>query len=517
MTETRKTKNKPTSTKKSPGIPTDRIARGSCIIMPIFSLPSPYGIGTFGQAAYDFVDFLDDAGQRYWQILPLGPTSYGDSPYQSFSSFAGNPYFIDLDLLIEEGYLERKDIEHIEFSYDDDKVNYGLLYNYRISVLQIAFTNAKDTLDEELAAFRAENSDWIEDYALFMAIKKDLLDIPWLQWPEPLKRRDPKALAEIAEILKEKVAFYIFIQYLFFLQWDKLKKYTNRHQISIIGDIPIYIAMDSAEAWANPEMLQLDPKTLDPLAVAGAPPDAYSEDGQLWGNPLYDWDYLKATKYDFWVSRIRHTLRLYDIIRLDHFRGFESYWSIPAEDDTAKYGTWAKGPGLPLFKALEKALGDVPFILEDLGHIGEEVYQLKETIDKPGMKVLQFAFNEDRESEYLPHNFVRNTVVYTSTHDSDTLTGWLENLNANLLDYVVDYFALSEEEGYSWGVIRGAMASVAQLSIAQLQDFLELDNTARINAPGTLGENWQWRAKTDYFSKELAERIKALTRLYGRI
>lgn len=233
-------------------------------------------------------------------------------------------------------------------------MNYGLLYNYRISVLQIAFTNAKDTLDEELAAFRAENSDWIEDYALFMAIKKDLLDIPWLQWPEPLKRRDPKALAEIAETLKEKVALYIFIQYLFFLQWDKLKKYTNRHQISIIGDIPIYIAMDSAEAWANPEMLQLDPKTLDPLAVAGAPPDAYSEDGQLWGNPLYDWDYLKATKYDFWVSRIRHTLRLYDIIRLDHFRGFESYWSIPAEDDTAKYGTWAKGQGYLCSKPLKK-------------------------------------------------------------------------------------------------------------------------------------------------------------------
>lgn len=494
----------------------DRLVRSNGIIMPIFSIPSPYGIGTFGKEAYDLVDFFVDAGIRYWQILPLGQTSYGDSPYQSFSSFAGNPYFIDLDFLVEDGLLEEDDLENINFGDDDRYVDYAIQYNIRFRILEKAFENGKVKLGKKLEDFRIREGAWLEDYALFMAIKKDQLDISWDQWDEPLRDRDPKALEEFKNDHKDQIDFYVFIQYEFFNQWDKLKAYANRRSIEIIGDLPIYVAFDSADAWANPHILKLDPDSKKPIIVAGAPPDDYSLDGQLWGNPVYKWDYMKETAYKFWIERINMALRTYDLLRLDHFRGFEKYYAIPATDENARFGEWLPAGSYDFFDFLLANVDDGIFIAEDLGYITKEVDDLRDAYGFPGMNVIQFAFDGGFDSNYLPHNYKRNSVVYSSTHDSSTLKGWLDGLDDEKLSKVSSYFGLKEGDDYGWGIIRHLMASVSDLAVFEIQDFLELGNEAMINKPGTLGENWKWRVKKEDFTDSLAAKIREMSKLYGR-
>ncbi|MBP2068874.1 MULTISPECIES: 4-alpha-glucanotransferase [Anaerococcus] len=494
----------------------ERLQRSNGVIMPIFSIPSPYGIGTFGKAAYDVVDFISDASLKYWQILPLGQTSYGDSPYQSFSSFAGNPYFVDLDMLIEDGFLKEDDLDNLNFGDNDRYVDYAIQYNLRYRILKKAYENSKGKLDNKIKEFRKKEAYWIEDYAMFMAIKHDNLDISWVEWDDKLRDRDTKALDEFRKKHKDDIDFYVFIQYEFFIQWGKLKDYANRRNIDIIGDLPIYVAFDSCDAWVNSEILAMDEVTKKALIVGGAPPDAYSEDGQLWGNPVYNWDKVKETSYDFWEKRIGMALRTYDLLRLDHFRGFEKYYAIPATDENAKFGSWEIGGGYEFFDHIMKKYPDRQFIAEDLGYITKEVDDLKDYYGFPGMNVIQFAFNENFDSNYLPHNYERNSVVYASTHDSSTLKGWLDNLDEEELSFVTRYFGLEEDDDYLWEIIRALMASVSDVAMYQIQDFFEMGDESKINSPSTLGINWKWRSKEEDFTDELAEKIKEMSRLYGR-
>ncbi|MDD7306431.1 MAG: 4-alpha-glucanotransferase [Peptoniphilaceae bacterium] len=494
-----------------------KLNRANGVIMPIFSIPSAYGIGTLGKEAYEVVDFLSEANIHYWQILPLGPTSYGDSPYQSFSSFAGNPYFIDLDLLEEDGLLAKQDYANVDFGENKNYIDYAKMYNNRFGVLEKAYKNAKGKLDKELKDFRKKEAYWIEDYALYMAIKKEYLDVSWLEFPEDLRNRKKTALNKFYKENKDKVDFYVFIQYEFFKQWENLKAYTNRHKIEIIGDLPIYLALDSSDAWANSDILQLDQKK-SPLAVGGCPPDGFSDDGQLWGNPLYDWDTMEKDNFSFWEKRLEMNLRLVDLLRLDHFRGFEAYYQIPATDDTAKYGKWVKAKPYQFFKMVKEKFPTSKFIAEDLGFITDQVKELMDFLAYPGMNVIQFAFGEDFTSSYLPHNYKRNSIVYSSTHDSDTLMGWLKSLDEDKMEMVKAYFDLEGDdlEENLWKIIKRLMASVAAISMFEIQDFLALDNQARVNSPGTLGENWKWRANKEDFKIELAQKIKDMSRLYER-
>lgn len=490
--------------------------RGSGIIMPIFSLPTRFGIGTMGRDAYAFVDFLVDAGQRYWQILPLGPTSYGDSPYQSFSSYAGNPYFIDLDDLSELGYFDIDDLENVNFGDNPAAVDYAILYNNRFAVLHRAFQAHPEIHEQEIKAFRKANADWIEDYALFMAIKKNQLDVNWTQWPDEYKLRDKKALKKFQEEHAALVDFQIFLQYHFYRQWTALRKYANDKGVFIIGDLPIYVAMDSADVWSSAKSFLLD-EEMNNIAVAGAPPDAFTDEGQRWGNPLYDWESIAKDDWKFWIHRMGATLKLYDIIRLDHFIGFQNYWSVPAEEQTAKNGAWVDGPGIALFEALEKHFGALPILVEDLGVLSDAVVQLREKTGFPGMKPLQFAFGEEDGSGYLPHKHIQNSAVYTSTHDSDTLVGWMDQNDIITQERVRNYFALNEEEGYVWGILRGASASVADFCIYQMQDVLGLGNDTRMNMPGSLGGNWEWRIHNRYDGQGIAKKLRTLAKTYGRI
>lgn len=495
-----------------------RLKRSNGVIMPIFSLPSNYGIGTFGKASYEFVDFLADASIKYWQILPLGQTSYGDSPYQSFSSFAGNPYFIDLDMLIEDDLLEKNDLGNINFGDNERYVDYAIQYNIRYRILEKAFDNAKGKLDNQIKEFREKESFWIEDYALFMAIKHDQLDISWVEWDENLRNRNKDFLEKFKLDHKNEIDFYIFIQYEFFSQWQKLKEYTNRRNIEIIGDLPIYVAYDSCDAWVNSDILKIDKDSKQALIVGGAPPDSYSEDGQLWGNPVYDWDKMKSDSYSFWQKRLEMALRTYDLLRLDHFRGFEKYYAIPASDENAKYGSWKEGGSYEFFDTVLEKYSDRQLIAEDLGYITKEVYDLKNHYGFPGMNVIQFAFDGTFTSNYLPHNYERNSIVYSSTHDSSTLKAWLDSLDDEEISLVEKYFGLknSEKEDYVWAIIRSLMASVADVSMFAIQDFFELGDEAKINTPSTLGNNWKWRARKEDFTDELAAKIKDMSRLYGR-
>lgn len=490
--------------------------RKNGVIMPVFSLASKHGIGTFGKAAYDFVEFLSKSGVGYWQILPLGPTSYGDSPYQSFSSFAGNPYFIDLDILVDENLLKKEDLDGVIFTENESYVDYAMLYNKRFRILKKAFENIDTKTKEEIENFRKEESYWIEDYALFMALKRDQLDQSWVDFDEKYKRRDKKALEEFSKTHTDEIDFHIFMQYEFFKQWNNLKAFANRHEIQIIGDIPIYVAFDSCDSWVNGDILKLD-ENLKPEFVAGCPPDGFSDDGQLWGNPVYDWEKLKESDFEFWINRIKVNHKLFDIIRLDHFRGFEAYYEIDARDDSAKYGSWKKAYGDLLFEKIKKELPDVLFIAEDLGFITDEVRNLKDKYEIAGMKVLQFAFSEDMKSEYLPYNYDKNSICYSSTHDSDTLSGWLLNLDKQTFKRVKDYFDLKEDENYTFQIIKQLMGSVCQIAMFQMQDLLNYDNHARINVPSTLGENWKWRSSESDFTEELAQKIKNAASLYGRI
>lgn len=489
--------------------------RSSGILMHITSLPSPYGIGTFGKEAHEFVDFLVKAGQKFWQILPLGSTSFGDSPYQSFSAFAGNPYFIDLDLLSKEGLLQKKDYETLDFGHNPESVDYEKIFKSKMKVLKVAYNNAKSKYSKNTEIFRENNKLWLEDYALYMAVKEKFQLKPWKFWDEDIKLRKESALNTYKRELKEEIEYWVFLQYLFYKQYEELKAYANSKGIKIIGDIPIYVAEDSADTWANSNIFLLD-ENKTPTVVAGCPPDAFSETGQLWGNPIYDWKALEEEDYQWWIERIDASRKIYDVIRIDHFRGFESYWQIPYGEETAINGTWVKGPGIKLFNAIKKALGNVEIIAEDLGFLTEEVVNFRIESGYPGMKVLQFAFDSREESDYLPHNYEKNCVVYTGTHDNYTVNGWFKNTNKPDVDYAVRYLNLNEKEGYNWGFIRGALSSVGSLAIAQMQDYLGLEDEGRMNIPSTLGGNWQWRVKKEALTEELAEKINKITKLYGR-
>lgn len=487
--------------------------RSSGILLHISSLPSDYGIGTMGKEAYKFVDFLKDAKQRYWQILPVGPTSYGDSPYQSFSTNAGNPYFIDFDILTEEGLLKKTDYASIKWGNCSQYVDYEVIYNNRFKVLRKAFTNFKNNDLAEFNLFLQENESWISNYALFMSIKDDNNGKSWLEWDEKLRKRDSHALWEFKSAHEDDVMFWEFMQFKFYEQWNKLKSYANENGISIIGDIPIYVALDSAEVWVYPDLFELDENLL-PTAVAGCPPDAFSPTGQLWGNPLYKWERHRELGYDWWINRINSAISLYDVVRIDHFRGFEGFYAIPYGDKTAEGGEWRKGPGIDLFNSVNQKLGDLPIIAEDLGFLTEDVHILLKQSGFPGMKVLEFAFDPREESNYLPHTYTSNSVVYAGTHDNDTIKGWLGELDKDTVNFCKKY--LDTEDDVIWKMIKTAIASVSDTAIIQMQDYLELGSEARMNIPSTLGGNWQWRMGKRAATKKLAAKIADIMRTYGR-
>lgn len=492
--------------------------RQSGILMPISSIPSKYGIGGFSKEAYAFVDFLEAAGQKLWQILPLGPTSYGDSPYQSFSTFAGNPYYIDLEGLIGAGYLTEKECGAVDCGSDPSYVDYEKIWLTRFKLLRKAYERAKKAglpQEQGYLDFIGDNESWLPDYALYMAVKSHFKYVSWVEWDEDIRLRKPAALKKYRQELADEIGFYQFQQYFFAAQWKALKAYANEKGIRIVGDIPIYVAFDSADTWANPELFQLDEDNV-PLGVAGCPPDVFCATGQLWGNPLYRWEYHRQTGYAWWISRIAYCFRLYDVVRIDHFRGFESYWFVPYGDDTAQYGHWVKGPGYDLFRALREALGDMDVIAEDLGFLTKEVIALVKKTGYPGMKILQFAFGDDADNAYLPHNYTQNSIVYTGTHDNETILGWYKGTDAGTRRSVKRYLNIRGNREIPWHFIRAAFASVADTAVIPMQDYLELDNAARINTPSTLGGNWEWRMLPDTATPELAGRIRELVETYGR-
>lgn len=486
------------------------------ILMPIFSLPSDHGIGTFGKDAYKFVDFLKKAGQSYWQLLPLSPTSFGDSPYQSFSAYAGNPYFIDLDILNEEGYLEKSEYNIINWG-ENSSVDYALLYQKRYAVLKKAFYRFIKSPENQYLKFKKENAFWLDDYALFMAIKNANDGKSWCDWDNALKYREKTAVKEAQKLYAENIEFFKCLQYFFEKQWQKLKKYANENGIKIIGDIPIYVSFDSADVWCNPSQFDLN-KDLMPNVVAGCPPDEFSVKGQLWGNPIYNWNVMKKERepYSWWVSRIDYTLKLYDVIRIDHFRGFESFYTIPYGDEDATNGKWKKGPGIAFFKYLNIKFENLPIIAEDLGFMTDEVKKMLNQSGYPGMKVLEFAFDSESDSEYLPHNCPKNCVVYTGTHDNDTVIGWSSTLSANDLEFARDYMQTRGDDSINWSMIKAAYATMADTVIIPMQDFIGAGSEARINTPSTLGNNWIWRIDGGCINDWLAEIIYKCTKTYRR-
>ena len=484
--------------------------------MPVFSLPSKYGIGCFSKEAYKFVDKLKKAGQSCWQILPLGPTGYGDSPYQSFSTFAGNPYYIDLKTLIKEGLLTKKECKAYDFGEKDDEIDYEKIYRSRFKVLKKAYDRFEK--NEDYNDFVNENSYWLEDYALYMAIKDRNNGVSWKEWEAPLRDREESALAQAKEELAEEIDFYRFQQYEFDRQWKKLHAYANAQGVKIIGDIPIYVAFDSADTWASPQLFQFDENN-NPTGVAGCPPDAFSATGQLWGNPLYNWEYHKETGYAWWIQRIAYCLKLYDVVRIDHFRGFDEYYAIPYGDETAVNGKWMPGPGMDLFRAIEAKLGRPEIIAEDLGFLTPSVLKLLKDSGFPGMKVLQFAFDARESSNYLPHTYPTNCVVYTGTHDNDTTRGWYHEVGKDARDFAKEYMCKPrlDEDTLAGDFIAMAMSSVADLCVIPMQDYLNLGSSARINIPSTLGGNWVWRMTKKQFSDSVVDEIARVTKLYGRM
>ncbi len=491
--------------------------RSAGILMPISSLPSPCGIGTLGAAAREFVDFLAAGGQSCWQILPICPTSYGDSPYQSFSSCAGNPYFIDLDTLADWGLLQRSEYQELDWGDDPAQVDYALLYERRYPVLRRAVQRLLAAPPADLAPFLADNADWLEDYALFMALKDKFGGVSWFQWRSELRRRDPAALKAAEQELAQDILFWKAVQYLFFTQWWNLKEYANSQGVSIIGDLPIYVAGDSADVWANRQQFQLD-ENLMPTEVSGCPPDGFAADGQLWGNPLFDWDRMKQDGYQWWLRRIAFQLKIYDVLRIDHFRAFDAYYAIPYGDHTARNGRWRPGPGMDFFRAVNEKLGRQNIIAEDLGFLTDSVRELLRETGYPGMKVLELAFDSrDPAPGYLPHCYPTNCVAYPGTHDNDTIQGWLASAAPEDAAFAKAYLRLSKREGYHWGMMRAAWASPADLAVIQAQDLLGLGSEARMNTPSTLGGNWQWRALPGSFSPRLARRLHREMEVYQRL
>lgn len=489
--------------------------RKSCILMHISSIPSEYGIGKLGKNAFEFVDFLKKSNIKCWQILPLSPTSYGDSPYQSFSVNAGNPYFIDFEILESDGLLEKSEYAEITWENDKRHVDYKIIYDNCFDVLKKAFLRFRPLKFPEYKSFCEKNKSWLNEYALFMSLKFANDGKAWYEWDEKLAMRDIKVISDAKKELKQEINFFKFIQFEFSRQWKVLKAYANECGIEIIGDIPIYAALDSVEAWAKPKLFCFD-KNKCPIAVAGCPPDDFSPTGQLWGNPLYDWSYHKKTGYEWWINRIKYAAELYDIVRIDHFRGFESYYTIPFGNTDAVEGEWKKGPNYELFQLAEEKLGKLNIIAEDLGFITSEVRELLDKSGYPGMKVLQFAF-DNGENEHLPHNFkTTNCYAYTGTHDNETLRGWIEASSPESLKFAKKYLGVKKNKEIPMGIIRAAWGSVAQTAVAQIQDFLDSNGSGRMNTPSTLGNNWQFRTIKSDFTPTLAKQIKKLNKMYNR-
>ncbi|WP_028855592.1 4-alpha-glucanotransferase [Psychrilyobacter atlanticus] len=495
--------------------------RSSGILLHISSLGGDGGIGTFGKEAYEFVDFLKKSGQKLWQILPLGTTSYGDSPYQSFSAFAGNPYFIDLEELIDRGGLDRREVKDTDLGDNREYIDYEKLYKNKLKLLKKAYLNEGKDFLEEIEKFKKKHIYWIDDYALFMALKDKNDGIEWTKWVKEEKFAHINTLKKYRIELKDKIDYYIYLQYLFYTQWGKLKNYANENKVKIIGDLPIFISGDSVDAWLKTELFLFDEKK-NIKVVAGCPPDAFSSTGQLWGNPLYNWKIMRRRGYSWWIERMRAAFELYDMVRIDHFRGFESYWEIPADAPTARPGKWVKGPGIEVFKAIKNGLGDLPIIAEDLGFLTKGVRKLLKDSGYPGMKILEFAFDSREESDYLPHKYPENSAAYTGTHDNETVVGWYKNVvkddKEHAEKYLKKYLKLKKFEGEKINdvFIEAIWKSNSDLTLAQMQDFLGLDNRARMNIPSTLGNNWKWRLKGDELTDELAEKIKEMTIKYGR-
>jgi len=492
--------------------------RSSGIILHPTSLPGPDGIGDLGPEAYRWITFLKESGCSLWQILPLGPTGYGDSPYQCFSAFAGNPYLISPIALVEDGVLDHEDLLGRP-AFADSGVDYGRVIPWKLSLLTQAFLNfqkrAPSELIQKFEEFQYDHKYWLDNFALFMAIKETQKGTAWCDWPESLRKREPNALRSFREQHREIVLRHIFWQFLFFRQWKALRLFANQNKIQIIGDIPIFVAYDSSDVWANRSLFYLDEEGL-PTVVAGVPPDYFSPTGQLWGNPLYHWQMHQKTNYTWWLRRFQATLQMVDIIRLDHFRGFAGYWEIPAGNPTAEKGRWVRGPGHKFLETVRNALGDLPIIAEDLGVITPDVVKLREDFGLPGMKVLQFAFSTDPHDPFLPHNYPVNCVAYTGTHDNDTARGWYETAPERERDFCRRYLARSGED-ISWDMIRAVWSSVARFAIAPLQDFLGLGSEGRMNFPSKSSGNWCWRAPSDSFNSALAARIYELNYLYGRL
>ena len=492
--------------------------RSNGILMHISSLPSPYGIGTMGEAAYKFADFLRAAGQAYWQLLPVCPTGYGDSPYQSFSTNAGNPYFIDLDMLCSDGLLFKEEYENIDWESAADSINYGVMYEKRYPVLRKAASRFAECPAEDFADFCEKNSFWLDDYALFMALKDAFGGAAWHNWDEGIRNRNPVALEQAEKNYAPEIEFWKIIQYLFFKQWNSLRAYVNGKGIKFIGDLPIYVSLDGVDAWSQPQLFQLDENRY-PREVAGCPPDGFSADGQLWGNPLYDWDYMEKDGYSWWIKRIEYLCSVYDVLRIDHFRGFDSYFAIPYGETTAHNGYWKQGPGMKLFRAIEEKIGRQPIIAEDLGYLTDSVKQLLADSAFPGMKVLEFGFDSrDANSiEYLPYKYTPNSVAYIGTHDNDTACGWLTSAPQEDVQNAVEYFGLNEIEGYNWGFMRALWTTASDTTVVQFQDILGLGSESRMNTPSSVGENWKWRTLQGTFTEELAEKLYSKMKLYSRL
>lgn len=492
--------------------------RSSGILLHISSLPSPYGIGTLGKAAYDFADFLHRSGQHYWQILPIGPTSYGDSPYQSFSTHAGNPYFIDLDFLIDDGLLTQAEVDAVDWASHSERVDFDFQFSVRFDLLYQAYLRGRDRYADEIAAFRDENP-WLDTYALYMAVKRSRSMASWEHWPEEIRLRHPGAAETYATVYAEDMNFFIFLQFLFYRQWNALRDYLHRLDIELIGDLPIYVPYDSCDVWANPQLFRLG-EDGKPTAVAGCPPDGFTVDGQLWGNPLYDWDAMQQDDYAWWRERIAAAGKLFDVIRIDHFRGLESYWSVPYGDETARNGHWVIGPSHRFIDCLHRHFPSLRLIAEDLGFLTPEVIDLQRASGFPGMKVLEFAFDPREPSNYLPHRYDRNCICYTGTHDNETLYQWLGGQSEEALSYIADYLGMDggrKVDDYANAILRSGMASVADTFIAQMQDYLGIGAEGRMNEPGSVANaNWSWRMKEGVLTDALADRIAKLTKLYER-
>ena len=500
------------------------------MLLPVASLPSRYGIGAFSKEAYEFIDQLKEAGQQVWQILPLGPTSFGDSPYQAFSAFAGNPYFIDLEALIQEGLLTKEECDRADFGNNPAYIDYSKLYENRFSLLKIAYERWKSVSfagtpqERRLEAVHGKAGELLRretrEYCFYMALKDHFQSRSCDLWDEEIRIRRPEALARYGQLLSDEIGFYEFQQIKFEEQWKKLKGYANSQGIQIMGDIPIYVAFDGADSWARPELFQFD-GDMRPKAVAGCPPDAFSATGQLWGNPLYDWEYHRKTGYQWWMKRMEYCFSLYDLVRVDHFRGFDEYYSIPYGQDTAVNGKWEQGPGIEIFRKMEEYFGqkELPIIAEDLGFLTPSVYRLLEETGFPGMKVLEFAFEEGGRSPYLPHNYTQNCVVYTGTHDNDTLAGWYKAMDIEQKEFSIEYLgnSLTPVDQVHWDFIRLALRSVAKLAVIPVQDYLGLGTEARTNEPSTIGKNWRWRLLKGQLDEKTLRRCRKLAEAYGRV